>query len=126
MPLVRVDFQLFQQALANLLLNASIYTAPKTQIEVGARVVAREIELTVSDNGPGLPQEAIPHLFDMFYRVQGSKTGGAGIGLAITKVVVEVHGGTVTASNIPTGGACFTIILPLEMQPQLPADRSEL
>jgi two-component system sensor histidine kinase KdpD len=126
MPLVRVDFQLFQQALANLLLNASIYTAPKTQIKVGARVVAREIELTVSDNGPGLPQEAIPHLFDMFYRVQGSKTGGAGIGLAITKVVVEVHGGTVTASNIPTGGACFTIILPLEMQPQLPADRSEL
>jgi two-component system sensor histidine kinase KdpD len=125
LPLVRVDFQLFQQALANLLLNAGIYTPPKTQIEVGARVVAREIELIVSDNGPGLPQEAIPHLFDMFYRVPGSKTGGAGIGLAITKGIVEVHGGTVTARNTPTGGACFAIKLPLEMQPQVPVDRSE-
>ncbi len=126
LPLVRIDFQLLQQALANLLLNAGIYTPPGAQIVVSACVVGREIELTVSDNGPGLPPEAIPHLFDMFYRVPGSKAGGAGIGLAITKGIVEVHGGTVTVRNISTGGACFAIKLPLEVQPQIPSGRSEL
>lgn len=126
LPLARVDFQLLQQALGNLLLNAGIYTPAKAKIEVGARVVGREIELTVSDNGPGLPFEAIPHLFDMFYRVPGSKPGGAGIGLAITKGIVEAHGGSIVATSVPTGGACFTIKLPVDVQPEVPPGRSEI
>ena len=97
----------------------------EAEIEIGARVIAREIELTVSDYGPGLPQEAIPHLFDMFYRVPGSRTGGAGIGLAITRGIVEVHGGTVSAGNRDPAVPVLRSNCPLEMQPQLPYGRSE-
>ncbi|MFZ1684167.1 MAG: sensor histidine kinase KdpD [Candidatus Zixiibacteriota bacterium] len=126
LPLVRIDFQLFQQALTNLVLNAAGYTPEGTTIEVGARIFERTFVVNVSDNGPGLPEDSIPHLFEMFYRVPGSRAGGAGIGLAITQGIIEAHGGTITARNLPTGGACFTISLPLERQPEMPQNRGEL
>lgn len=126
LPLVRVDFQLFQQALSNLLLNVATYTAPGTTVEIEARATGSSLQLTVSDNGPGLPEASIPHLFEMFYRVPGSPSGGAGIGLSITKGIVEVHGGTVIVSNRPSGGTCFTITLPIEQQPQMPQDKDSL
>ena len=126
LPLVRIDFQLFQQALSNLLLNVAAYTAPGTTVEIEARTTGHSLQLTVSDNGPGLPEASIPHLFEMFYRVPGSPSGGAGIGLAITKGIVEVHGGTIAVSNCPSGGARFTINLPIEQQPQMPQDRDSL
>lgn len=125
LPLVRIDFPLMQQALTNLLVNATMYTPPDTAIEVGARVVDPMVELTVTDQGPGLLPEAIPHLFEMFYRISGSKPGGAGIGLAIAKGIVELHGGSIEAENQPAGGARFVIKLPLEPQPQGPQSRSE-
>jgi two-component system, OmpR family, sensor histidine kinase KdpD len=126
LPLVRVDFQLFQQVLSNLLLNVATYTAPGTTVEIEARATGSSLQLTVSDNGPGLPEASIPHLFEMFYRVPGSPSGGAGIGLSITKGIVEVHGGTVIVSNCPSGGTCFTITLPIEQQPQMPQDKDSL
>jgi two-component system sensor histidine kinase KdpD len=125
LPLVRIDFQLLQQALANLLVNAATYAPVATSIVVAAQTVERVIELTVSDQGPGLPPEAIPHVFEMFYRVSGSKPGGAGIGLAIAKGIVELHGGSIEAENQTTGGARFIIKLPVESQPQGPQSRSE-
>jgi two-component system sensor histidine kinase KdpD len=125
LPLVRVDFQLLQQALSNLLLNAAGYTTAGTTIEVSARADGRTLALSVSDSGPGLPEESLPHLFEMFYRVPGSPVSGAGIGLAIAKGVIEVHGGSIRAINRPEGGACFTISLPLDPQPQMPGERGE-
>lgn len=126
LPLVRVDFHLLQQALANLLVNAATYAPPQTVIEIGARVADQTIVLSVTDQGPGLPPEAIPQLFEMFFRGPGSRPGGAGIGLAITRGIVELHGGTVTAENLTPGGARFAIRLPVDAQPQLPQDRSEV
>jgi two-component system sensor histidine kinase KdpD len=126
LPLVRLDFALFQQALSNLLLNAATYTAPGTTVEIEVRITGSSLQLSVSDNGPGVPEASIPHLFEMFYRVPGSPSGGAGIGLAITKGIVEVHGGTIVVSNRPSGGACFTITLPIEQQPQMPQDKDGL
>ncbi len=122
LPLVRLDFQLFQQALLNLLLNADIHTSPSTTIQIAVRSTDRQVELAVSDNGPGLSAESIPHLFELFYRAPHSKPGGAGIGLAIARGIVEAHGGTIVAENVPTGGARFVISLPVESQPQLPAE----
>ena len=125
LPLIRVDFQLLQQALTNLLINAASYTPAGTEIEIGARATSRGIDLTVSDHGPGLPSDSIPHLFEMFYRVPGSRAGGAGIGLAITKGIVEAHGGSIEARNIPSGGAVFTMTLPVERQPEMPKGQGE-
>lgn len=125
LPLVRVDFQLIQQALANVLVNAAMYTPRDSAIEVRAHVAGRMIELTVTDHGPGLPSDAIPHLFEMFYRIPGSKPGGAGIGLAIAKGIIEIHGGAIDAENLSNGGARFTIKLPIDVQPQVPPSRSE-
>ena len=69
----------------------------------------------VSDNGIGIPGEELPYLFDRFYRVDKSrskKTGGMGIGLSITRAIVENHGGTIEAANRSEKGAVFTMILP--------------
>ncbi len=126
LPLVRVDFQLFQQALSNLLFNAATYTAPGTIVEIEAKAAGRSLRVSVSDNGPGVPEGSIPHLFEMFYRVPGSLSGGAGMGLAITKGIVEAHGGTVMVSNRLSAGACFTITLPIEQQPEMPRDKGGL
>jgi len=125
LPLVKIDFQLFQQALVNLLMNATAYTKPGTIVEVAAFVAGPELVITVTDHGSGLPPEALPHIFEMFYRAPGARPGGAGIGLAIAKGIVELHGGSIAAENVPTGGARFTITLSIEPQPQLPKARSE-
>jgi two-component system sensor histidine kinase KdpD len=122
LPLVRVDFYLFEQALANLLLNAATYTPPGTTIEISVQVTEDQMELVVSDTGPGVPEQAMPHLFNKFYRVEGSQPGGTGLGLAIVKGVVDAHGGTVAVHSRPGGGLSFLIRLPVERQPETPAD----
>jgi two-component system sensor histidine kinase KdpD len=71
----------------------------------------------VADNGPGLPAEALPHLFDKFYRAPGAAAGGSGLGLSIVKGFVDAHGGSVSAQNRPGGGAEFTVRLPLKEAP---------
>lgn len=114
MPLVRIDFGLIEQALANLLHNASIYTPPGSIVEVRVLIDDRDLLIIVSDNGPGFPAEALPRIFEKFYRVPGTKTGGTGLGLSIVRGFVEVHGGTIEVQNRTSGGAQFTIRLPVE------------
>jgi two-component system sensor histidine kinase KdpD len=116
-PLVRMDFVLMQQALANLLLNAAVHTPPGTAVQVNAAVEADKLVLTVADNGPGLPPDALPLIFDKFYRAPAAPAGGTGLGLAIVKGFVEAQGGKVNAENRPGGGAVFTIRLPLAKAP---------
>ncbi len=119
LPLVRMDFVLMQQALANLVLNAAVHTPAGTEVQINAAVEAEALVLTVADNGPGLPPEALPLIFDKFYRAPAAPAGGTGLGLAIVKGFVEAQGGRVQAENRPAGGALFTIRLPLAKTPPL-------
>ena len=70
------------------------------------------IAITVSDQGPGVPESALGKLFDKFYRVPGSRSGGTGLGLTITKAITEAHHGTIRAVNRPEGGLAVTIEIP--------------
>ena len=124
LPLVRMDFVLMQQALANLLLNAAVHTPPGTAVQVNAAVEADALVLTVADNGPGLPPDALPLIFDKFYRAPAAPAGGTGLGLAIVKGFVEAQGGRVKAENRPAGGALFTIRLPLAKAPPVAVEAS--
>ncbi len=122
LPLARMDFVLMQQALTNLLLNAAVHTPAGTQVQVRAGASNQTLVLTVADNGPGLPPDAVPFLFDKFYRAPATPAGGTGLGLAIVKGFVEAQGGKVQAQNQPGGGAAFTIRLPLVKPPPVTAE----
>ena len=111
---------LLLSAVENLVRNALRYTQPGTGVEVAlvrTRTETGEIAtITVRDHGPGVPEEALAHLFRPFFRVESARdrgSGGVGLGLAITQRAIEAHRGTVTAKNAPGGGLKVTIILPI-------------
>lgn len=110
-----VDPARFRQALGNLVANALKYTEAGGTVRVGVRVSDGEVICAVSDTGPGIAAEHLPHLFDRFYRADPSRsrtTGGSGLGLAITKHLVEAHGGTIEVASVLGGGSTFTVRLP--------------
>jgi two-component system sensor histidine kinase KdpD len=119
LPLARLDFTLMQQALSNLLLNVTMHTPSGTPISVQARQEGKELILRVADQGPGLPPELLPKLFEKFVRAANAPTGGSGLGLAIVKGFVEAHGGRIIAENKLSGGALFTIHLPQSESPPM-------
>jgi CheY-like chemotaxis protein len=104
------------QVLSNLLTNAAKYTPPGGEISLGYRLDANEFSLIVRDNGVGLAPEIITKIFTMFTQVEtdlGHAEGGLGIGLALAKGLVELHGGSITAvSDGPGQGSEFRILLP--------------
>ena len=124
LPLVRMDYVLMQQVLTNLLLNAAVHTPPGTAVQVNVAAEGDTLALTVADNGPGLPPEALPLIFDKFYRAPAAPAGGTGLGLAIVKGFAEAQGGQVKAENRPSGGAVFTVRLPLAKPPPVAAEAS--
>jgi two-component system sensor histidine kinase KdpD len=117
LPLARLDFTLMQQALANLLLNASVHTPAGTPILIQAIQEPQRLILNVADRGPGLPPEFLQRIFDKFFRAPNAPAGGSGLGLAIVKGFVEAHGGEIMAGNRPGGGAIFTIRIPQTEKP---------
>ncbi len=117
MPLARLDFTLMQQALANLLLNASVHTPAGTPILIQARQEPERLVLNVLDQGPGLPPDLLTRVFDKFVRAPNAPAGGSGLGLAIVKGFVEAHGGRISAANRPAGGAMFTMKIPQTEKP---------
>lgn len=123
LPLVKLDFVLTQQALANLLVNAAKHTPPGTPIAIIARR-GLSLILEVADRGPGLPPEQLDRVFDLFHRAPGAKPGGTGLGLAIVKGFIEAQGGEVKAANRIGGGAIFTIKLPANDSPYIPEEKS--
>jgi len=122
LPLVRIDFVLMQQALTNLLLNAAVHTPPGTPVQVRAIADGNALVLTVADSGPGLALDALPLIFEKFYRAANSPPGGTGLGLAIVRGFVEAQGGQVKADNRPAGGAAFSIRMPLVTPPPIAAE----
>ncbi len=115
LPKVPLDSKRFRQVIANLLSNAIRYTPQDRDVYIRARRLNGDVELTVEDTGPGIDREDLPHLFERFYRADPARgrSAGSGLGLAIVKQWVEAHGGTIEAGNRTTGGARFTMRLPL-------------
>lgn len=122
LPALWVDGLLVEQALMNLLENAAKYTSAGSVIHVQARQVADGwVEVTVEDNGPGIPAAQAEHVFDKFTAFSNEQhTYGTGLGLTICRGVVQAHGGTISAGNRPTGGARFSFTLPVAATPALP------
>jgi signal transduction histidine kinase len=102
------------QVLTNLLGNAAKFTDPGGHIRLSAETEPRQIVLRVRDNGPGIPPDLLPRVFDLFHQTpRTQRTGGLGIGLALVKSLVELHGGTVAAhSDGPGTGSEFVVRLP--------------
>ena len=122
LPLVRMDALLIEQVLANLLENAFKYTPSRTPIRVSAEAAGGEVLVSVEDEGPGLPPGDPEALFAKFYRGSAeSAVGGVGLGLAICRAVVNLHGGRIWAERQPKGTA-FRFTLPLEPAPQVPPE----
>jgi len=125
MSLLFVDGLLLEQVFVNLLENAARYTPPGSHLLIGANTQGRELIVFVADDGPGLPSGAAERVFDRYYRGgSGPDSGrGSGLGLAICRAIIELHGGTIRAANRPSGGAEFTIRLPLtDNPPRLPVE----
>jgi len=110
-----VDGTKLHDALRNLVENAVAYAPPSTTIELAARRGDDHAFLTVSDEGPGIPDADLTRVFERFYRVDKARSresGGTGLGLSIVKHLVEILGGEVRAANRPSGGAVFSIRIP--------------
>jgi two-component system sensor histidine kinase KdpD len=118
LPPLRFDYVQIAQVLVNLLENAVKYTPSGTPIAVSARRVPGAIEIAVRDEGPGMTAESQQRLFERFYRA-GSVTGagGVGIGLTISKGLVEAHGGQIAVESAPREGTTFRFTLPLAQEP---------
>jgi two-component system sensor histidine kinase KdpD len=115
--LARIDFSLTQHALANLLLNAVMHTPSGTPIQVQARMDDGSLTFQVADEGPGIPADVLPRIFDKFFRSPNAPAGGSGLGLTIAKGFVEAQGGKIQAATRPSGGAIFSLLLPQTEQP---------
>lgn len=107
--LLTADREMIRRALLNLVLNAIDAMPGGGTLVITSYEDARGFELEVADSGPGLPDEVKRRAFEPFY---STKKNGTGLGLAIVHHVAEAHGGTVTATNCPEGGAAFTIRIP--------------
>jgi signal transduction histidine kinase len=116
LPDVEADPDRISQVLANLLMNANKYAPEGSEVRLAATRVGEEVEFAVSDDGPGLGEEELEHVFDRFWRAESGETqsvGGTGLGLAIAKSLVELHGGAITANSVPGEGATFRFVLPI-------------
>ena len=116
---IHADPAKLHDAIRNLVANAINYSPGQTTITVGAARHDALTEITVSDEGPGIPEQDLSRVFERFYRVDKSRArdpGGTGLGLAIVKHLVELHGGTVHAENRSGGGARFVVTIPEKEQ----------
>ena len=116
---VHGNWALLGRAIENVVRNALFYTARGTPITLTIAEHGGRVSIMVTDQGPGVPDEALGHLFEPFYRVdeaRARKTGGSGVGLAICQRVVEVHGGTVRARNNTPTGLIVEIEIPLTVE----------
>ncbi|HKI99247.1 MAG TPA: ATP-binding protein [bacterium] len=115
LPFVRGDIGMIERVLTNLIDNALRYTPREGRVEVSLTGEDGQVRVRVSDTGPGIPAEDLPHVFDRFYRVDKSRSresGGSGIGLAIAKHILDMHGSQVGVERSTPEGTVFTFALP--------------
>jgi two-component system sensor histidine kinase KdpD len=116
LPQITVDSGLVTRVLVNLLDNAVKHTPPGTHITISAGIEDGAVRVVVDDNGPGLPPGPSERLFEKFQRgrgdVEAGAPGGAGLGLAICKAIIDAHGGYIAAMHRPGGGARFVFTVP--------------
>jgi two-component system, OmpR family, sensor histidine kinase BaeS len=116
LPPINVEPDRIRQILVNLLTNAHEYTPEGASIGVTARTVGAEVEISVSDDGPGIPPDQLERIFERFTRGDAGLTqrvGGTGLGLAISKSLVELHGGSIRAESTVGEGSTFHVRLPI-------------
>jgi K+-sensing histidine kinase KdpD len=114
MPLVRIDFGLMEQVLYNLLFNATQHAPVASVIHLKMHHENDLFTIELSDKGPGFPPKSLQNVFEKFFRVDGSKSGGLGLGLSIVKGFVEAHKGSIRVENGSNCGALFTLTIPSE------------
>jgi two-component system, OmpR family, sensor histidine kinase KdpD len=126
LPPIELDYVMIDQVLTNLIENAVRYTPPESPIDISARRDGAQVLVSVADRGPGIPPGDLERVFDKFYRVfdkqhNAGHPSGSGLGLAVSKGLVEAHGGHIWAKPRPGGGVVFSVVLPLGMMEGIPA-----
>ena len=116
LPRVLADRNRVLQVVSNLVGNAIKFTPRGGTVTLRARSLGAEVLFSVADTGPGIPAADLPHLFDRFWQAQRTRTGGAGLGLAIAKGIVEGHGGRIWAASEAGKGATFFFTLPCAVE----------
>jgi signal transduction histidine kinase len=111
-PAVECDRDRVLQVLSNLLSNAIQVCEPGSRVAVSLASTGEEVVFKVADEGPGIPADDLPHLFDRWYRGQASRYPGSGLGLAIARSIVSAQGGSIWAESREGGGATFAFALP--------------
>jgi two-component system, OmpR family, sensor histidine kinase KdpD len=117
LPPVKLDYLQIDQVLTNLIENALRYTPAGSPIEIGVQAIGDRMIISIADHGPGIPAADRERVFDKFYRVMETQTAriiGSGLGLAVSRGLVEAHGGRIWVENRKGGGAIFRFTLPLE------------
>jgi len=115
LPPISVDFVLIEQVMVNLLENAIKYSPSESAIDITANYQDYCVEIQIRDRGIGIPEEDLTRVFNKFYRVQRDvNIGGVGLGLAICKGIIDVHGGEIRAEQCPDGGTVMRFTLPAE------------
>lgn len=113
--MAEIDWNRIHQVIMNLLNNAVTHNPQGCSIRIALRKDNHSAIITIADTGSGIPADALPHIFDRFYRADKSRSreqGGTGLGLSIVKKLIIAHGGSITASSSPNQGTTFTIKLP--------------
>ncbi len=128
LPLVSVDSVLMEQVIVNLIRNSLKFAPPNSPIRISARADDQALLVSVSNQGPHIPEEYLEHVFEKFYPIPRPDTAqSTGLGLSICKGIVEAHGGKIWAANLPQGVA-FHFTLPLSwagVRPILPDEEGE-
>ncbi len=112
--LVRCDADLVEAMISNLVRNAIRFSPRSGQVKIAIERIDNQVAVSVDDDGPGIPSDILPHIFDRYFESSEMKVRrGAGLGLAIASTVARLHGGSISAGNRKEGGARFTVRLPL-------------
>ena len=110
--LANLDVPRLSRVLLNLVMNAIKFTPAGGSVEIAVRSTERQVEICVSDTGPGIPPEDRATIFERFRQLAGAKRSGVGLGLYIARTIVTAHGGSITVEEAPSGGAAFHVWLP--------------
>jgi two-component system NtrC family sensor kinase len=118
LPAIRANPVRLRQVFDNVVGNAIKYSNDAGEVLISVRGEGEQVILQVKDNGPGIPLQDQPHIFDKFYRGRNiSKHEGSGLGLAIVKSIIDAHGGRIWVESTPGQGSSFFIVLPVNNPP---------